>query len=136
MFLENYVSESNYVKANVVEMGSAGGTNDLRLRNLTDIGKQANEIVMRSDGAKNELLLKNYQRSNSDVVNGSIEIRDTITYVCQNWHDFQFKGDDRRFRVGGYDGFSGDVTVKDWSGTKHVKLVFHYGIITGWYYVS
>lgn len=97
--------------------------------------KIANRVLLRSETNGNSLQLQNYQHGTGTVVNSMITMSDTITYVCQNWHDFQFRGNDRRFRVGGYDGFSGDVTVKDWSGSKNVKLVFHYGIMTGWYYV-
>lgn len=58
----------------------------------------ANQIFIASDFTKdkNTLTLKNFQFSNSSVVNGMIEINDNVTIKAQNWLAFYACGGDRR----------------------------------------
>ena len=61
----------------------------------------ANRILLASSGNGNNLQLQNFQYSNPNIVNGQITIADSITYQCQNWHNFTFTGGDRQFRISG-----------------------------------
>ena len=61
----------------------------------------ANRILLASSGNGNNLQLQNFQYSNPSIVNGQITIADSITYQCQNWHNFTFTGGDRQFRISG-----------------------------------
>ena len=61
----------------------------------------ANRILLASSSGGNSLQLQNFQYSNPSVTNGQITISDSITYQCQNWHNFTFTGNDRQFRISG-----------------------------------
>lgn len=116
---------------NQIGMFSAGDWNCFRFDNRNSGGRMANQIEMESKSSGNAVHIRNYQGGANDVINGSISIRSSNTYSCQNWHDFQFVGDDPQFRVGGYQGKSSDVTLKNWDG-KTIKLIFKYGLFVGY----
>lgn len=80
-----------------------GGYNAFYLENYKNSSSLgiANRILLASSGSGNSLQLQNFQYSNPNIVNGQITIADSITYQCQNWHNFTFTGGDRQFRISG-----------------------------------
>lgn len=80
-----------------------GGYNAFYLENYKDNSSLgiANRILLASSTSGNSLQLQNFQYSNPSVTNGQITISDSITYQCQNWHNFTFTGNDRQFRISG-----------------------------------
>ncbi len=117
---------------NTITMKGKKDSSEISLRNIRPNNQVANIIDFRCSNDDSNLVLQNLQPYTRDI-NGKIDISNSITYTCQNWHNFTFIGDDPQFRVGGYKGFTGDVTVKNWDG-NNIKLNFRYGIFVGWGY--
>lgn len=82
---------------------NTGGYNAFYLENYESNSSQkiANRLLLSSSSSANALTLQNYQHGTGSVVNSQITMNDSITYECQNWHNFTFKGNDRQFRISG-----------------------------------
>lgn len=82
---------------------NTGGYNAFYLENYEANSSQkiANRLLLSSSSSANALTLQNYQHGTGSVVNSQITMNDSITYECQNWHNFTFKGNDRQFRISG-----------------------------------
>lgn len=82
---------------------NTGGYNAFYLENYESNSSQkiANRLLLSSNSRANALTLQNYQHGTGSVVNSQITMNDSITYECQNWHNFTFKGNDRQFRISG-----------------------------------
>ena len=82
---------------------NTGSYNSFYLENYEANSNQkiANRLLLSSSSSANSLTLQNYQHGTGSVVNSQITMNDSITYECQNWHNFTFKGNDRQFRISG-----------------------------------
>ena len=99
--LVNYANDNTGTKManSLFWFSNPNGYNDLYMENYKADGTGiANQILLNSSSkdSANDLTLKNFQYSNSSVVNGMIQIKDSVTIKAQNWLSFYACGGDRR----------------------------------------